>query len=514
LFVLFFIYYRMSSSSDSFVKQLNEGVIKKESVQTVAEACSIPAIECSAEEVLASDTEFRIRMLIEEAKKFAIHSKRWRPTSANPSGGSFLLTSTDIQSALAVLHEDPIFGHNPAQGEEPKFLKLDLENQTLFYADDEVLPLSEVVNDSLPPYPSEIFVTQHWLAVEGVQPAIPQNPLPKPPAQRRGDTSSTSKSNNLLIEQRPRVAHVLSQEMQLFFQTIVDGVRGISGEGFEQTLRAVKSDPSVAQLLPYIIKFIADEVSLNLRNLPLLTRVMKLADALVDTRTLFLQPYLHQLLPAVLTCVVGKQLCADPTSIESEGHWELRDNAAKIVEKICKKYPSNQQSLEGRVVKTLFHALMDPEKPSSTHYGAIVCLATLGQPVLELLVRNMRFLYDEIVSARIEENDKDSLEHKEAERVNNALFRSAKMYITHVISPSEKPLWDPNIPRGKIIIRDVRKLYSIWESSILVLIPPDLQHFITGPLEGFDDADDDDEDCEDESESGEESDEQQQQPKI
>ena len=34
--------------------------------------------------------------------------------------------------------------------------------------------------------------------------------------------------------------------------------------------------------------------------------------------------YLHQLLPGVLTCVVGKRLASGP----AEDHWSLRDQAA------------------------------------------------------------------------------------------------------------------------------------------------------------------------------------------
>lgn len=41
---------------------------------------------------------------------------------------------------------------------------------------------------------------------------------------------------------------------------------------------------------------------------------------------------LHQLMPAVITCLVGKPLCADPAT---EDHWSLRELAAGIIGTIC-----------------------------------------------------------------------------------------------------------------------------------------------------------------------------------
>ena len=46
---------------------------------------------------------------------------------------------------------------------------------------------------------------------------------------------------------------------------------------------------------------------------------------------LFLQ--LHELIPAVVTCIVSKQLCVKP---ESDNHWALRDFSSKILGQICK----------------------------------------------------------------------------------------------------------------------------------------------------------------------------------
>ena len=575
-------------------EEMNEGgvsALTKENVQVVAEACGIPALECTAAALLASDAEFRLRMLVDEAKKFAVHAKRWRADGRG--GGGYVLTAGDVQAALAVLHEDAVYGHSAAQGAEPAFVRapprtLPSEpDADLFYTEDEVVPLADLAAAPLPPCPHDVVLTQHWLAVEGVQPAIPQNPLPRPPqggaasssgssnaaasSGSKGTSSSSSSSSGSSSSPavRARVAHVLSQEMQLFFQTIVDAVRTGSSmsmtnmgsmssstssnnttttsPAFEATLRAIKSDPSVAQLLPYIVRFVADEVAQNLRDLPRLTRVVALADALLDTRTLFVQPYLHQLLPALLTCVVGRQLCADPAA---EDHWALRERAGALVARVCRGHPAHRAALEGRVVRTLFHALLDPQRPSTTHYGAITCLTAIGTgsgsgiaggssssagssgiagsgsntagsfAVLELLVRNIRLYSSTILKDRMA-TSAESVGHREAVRVSQALFYASVAYVreaTRMPPHSALPpaavcsaMWDPALPQGRRLIRNMRSLQHVWNDLILQHVevrPADLHALLAAHPADSDDSSDDDSsssDADDDDASDEES---------
>lgn len=46
----------------------------------------------------------------------------------------------------------------------------------LFFIDDRELDFSEIISSPLPDAPRETSLAAHWLAIEGVQPAIPQNP--------------------------------------------------------------------------------------------------------------------------------------------------------------------------------------------------------------------------------------------------------------------------------------------------------------------------------------------------
>ena len=87
------------------------------------------------------------------------------------------------------------------------------------------------------------------------------------------------------------------------------------------------------------------------------------------------ESYLHQLIPAVVTCVVGKKLCANPAT---ENHWRLRHLAAYVLREIMGRYADKFADMQPRLTFTLSETLKDPNKPLPTHYGALVGLDLFG----------------------------------------------------------------------------------------------------------------------------------------
>lgn len=73
-------------------------------------------------------------------------------------------------------------------------------------------------------------------------------------------------------------------------------------------LASVGADPGLHPLVPYFCKSIADGVVQHLGNLGVLHRFLALTRALLANPDVHLAPYLQQLLPAVVTCVVTKTL--------------------------------------------------------------------------------------------------------------------------------------------------------------------------------------------------------------
>jgi transcription initiation factor TFIID subunit 6 len=92
------------------------------------------------------------------------------------------------------------------------------------------------------------------------------------------------------------------------------------------------------------------------------------------------------MMPAVLTCIVGKRLGS-----AGEDHWKLREYAAKLMAEICRKHANAYPTLQPRVTKTLVRAVLDPLKPLATQYGSILGISELGnEPIKQLLIPNLK----------------------------------------------------------------------------------------------------------------------------
>jgi transcription initiation factor TFIID subunit 6 len=251
------------------------------------------------------------------------------------------------------------------------YIRANSSSGTLFFPQDDVVDFNKLLQTPLPPVPRDVTFSAHWLAIEGVQPAIPQNPSIKKNAQV---AAMRKKKFNPLV--KPIVAHVLSVELQRYFEEVTLSVLGSDENKIALAVGSVQADPGLNDLLPYFAQFVAEEVTKNLRNLPVLRNLMRFCGGLLSSEHMHLEPYLHQLLPSILTCLVGKSLCADPSV---EDHWALRDLAAELIEKIVRSFGSAFVTLQPRLAKTLIGALLDFAKPLTTHYGALKGINALGR---------------------------------------------------------------------------------------------------------------------------------------
>jgi len=379
-------------------------LLPSDSIKVVAESLGVGALSEDVAASLAPDAEYRLREIAQEALKFMRHCKRE------------ILTTEDISSALRLRNIEGLYGFN-ASSDPLSFVRV-AGTADLYYIDDKEVELNEVINAPLPSCPLDVNFSVHWLAVEGVQPIIPQNPPLETIAKRRKPTAVEK-----ISEIKPIVKHVLSKELQLYFEKVTDAIKGKEKELRLGAIRSVASDPGIQSLVPYFTQWIADEITQNLRNLPLLQALMELVRALVESPHLHVEPYLHQLMPSILTCVVGKRLCEDP----KEDHWKLRGASANLVAHICKTWGETYTTLQPRVTKTLIHAFLDPSKGLTTHYGGLRGLTALGPDVVKLLVipnipPYLRALLPDLQST-------DEQKQKEAQKIREQLLEAVVVYL-------------------------------------------------------------------------------------
>ncbi|CAG8758478.1 7088_t:CDS:2, partial [Acaulospora morrowiae] len=186
----------------------------KDTIKSTAESVGISNLKDSVAATLALDVEYRIHEIIQvEANKFMRHSKRTK------------LTGEDINNALHVRNVDPLYGFT--LNDNSKFQRVTSGQHDLFYVDDDEYEFESLIDSAMPKLPAEVTFTAHWLAVEGVQPAIPHNPSPVSTEDIVPEVRNRRSSTNAIvqvpngavtgapeIEVKPLVQHVLSKELQ------------------------------------------------------------------------------------------------------------------------------------------------------------------------------------------------------------------------------------------------------------------------------------------------------------
>lgn len=426
-----------SSSSASAIYPID-------SVQDVAESLSLPPLNNDVASSLALDVEYRIRQIVQDASKFMRHGKRSQ------------LRVADIDRALRQRNIEPIFGFHPttlgkasASGAYPTpvgstFRRVQTQTGPIHLIADEEIDLEKVLDTSpkiaLSP---GVGWSAHWLAVEGVQPAIPQNPVSVTQANST-ITSSTSTAGPSMVQPggasaflntpsaglsggkpgqpvaKPLIKHVLSRELQLYFERLTTAIldpptdadisesakrQGLIGENesssnktkengvdgdtdmangspkdsnatdtkpndsssVEKTipqssgntvrdaaLASLRGDPGLHQLVPYLIQWINEKVQNGLRDEKVLESMLHTIDALISNIYLGIEPYVHQLLPYVITILITASLGHSPNPSKV---YVLRLYAASILARLIQQYSSTYPTLKPRILRTIVTAL-------------------------------------------------------------------------------------------------------------------------------------------------------------
>ncbi|RDX81410.1 Transcription initiation factor TFIID subunit 6 [Mucuna pruriens] len=408
--------------------------VPKETIEVIAQSIGINNLSPDVALAVAPDVEYRMRQIMQEAIKCMRHSKRTT------------LTADDVDAALNLKNVEPIYGF--ASGGPLRFRRA-VGHRDLFYIDDKDIDLKDVIEASLPKAPLDTAITCHWLAIEGVQPAIPENAPVEVISAPSDVKKHEQKDDNLPVDIKLPVKHVLSRELQLYFDKVTELTLSESDSVlFKEALVSLATDSGLHPLVPYFTCFIADEVSRGLNNFPLLFALMRVVSSLLQNPHIHIEPYLHQLMPSVVTCLVAKRL----GSRLADNHWELRDFTANLVSSICKRFGHVYSNLQSRLTKTLLNAFLDPKKAMTQHYGAIQGLGALGPNVVRLLLlpnleTYMRLLEPEMLL----EKQKNEMKRHEAWRVYGALLRAAgqciydrlKMFPTFP-SPALHAVWKTN----------------------------------------------------------------------
>ncbi|KAF2826824.1 TAF-domain-containing protein [Ophiobolus disseminans] len=408
-----------------------------DNVRDVAESVGIASLADNVVEELARDVDFRLAQVLEEAMKFMRHGKRT------------MLSTHDISHALKVLNVEPLYGYESTR--PLRFGEASLgPGQPLYYVEDEEVDFEKLINAPLPKVPREITFTAHWLAVEGVQPSIPQNPttntadlLPKGSNANPHLAAANGLDN---VNVKPLVKHVLSKESQELFAKLSSALTDETNiEWQTAALAAIRTEPGIHQLTTYLLSFIAEKVTHNMKNLFILRQMMQATEALLDNSAIYLDPYMAYMVPPILTCCTGRHLgpatqqapstASSETlngsnmngSASSHDHLELRRISAGLLSRICQKSSASNQGLKARIARTCLKQWMDPDKPPGTHYGALWALMsiTLLEGVRMLIIPNLKHYNDDVLTKHLSDDNNKHDVDKVIEVLFNALEKAA-----------------------------------------------------------------------------------------
>lgn len=118
---------------------------------------------------------------------------------------------------------------------------------------------------------------------------------------------------------------------------------------------------------------------------------MELTSAMIDNKSLFVDPYVASLVPPVLTCLVARHLGPEGGD-NLKDQFQLRDLAASLIGKMSRKYAESSVQLRPRLTRTCLKYFLDPSRTLGEHYGAICGLRTIGGPdvVRSVLLPNVK----------------------------------------------------------------------------------------------------------------------------
>ncbi|KAG8939596.1 hypothetical protein FRC00_013742, partial [Tulasnella sp. 408] len=410
--------------------------------------------------MLANDVEYRLHQIIDEASRFTRHGKRTT------------LTTTDVDQAFRVLNIEPVYGHSGLNA--PSFKKaVPTVGPPVYALQDEEIDFDKVVKEEEIPVPRAVSWTAHWLAIEGVQPLIPENPSPATTTS----TAQTSKPRSSQPQANGTAAHAaqtqppgtnktplstkshLSRELQQYYARLTDSllpgnlIESGSDRALDRkrtaALSSLRNDAGLQGILPYLVKWVGDSVvgALAVRSGPdddmgdmeedvdrrVLEVMLMVIHAILDNQRLFVEPYLHMLLPPLLSVLLTSTLSSTSSYSSLDSHplptpRTLRTQAASLVAHLLKLHAPSYPSLPLRITKTLLVALLDDgstirpgstpdseaaKKPLSlgTKDGAIRGLIGVGHEAVHrgLIAGQAAKLVGEEVERRVGRGENDSM---------------------------------------------------------------------------------------------------------
>ncbi|CAF1381193.1 unnamed protein product [Rotaria sordida] len=388
------------------------------SIQFIADSNQCQHLSDECIKYLTLEATGVVRFLLQDALKFTRKCRRTK------------MIIDDFESAMKMRYLEPIVGFRLSNGNLPFKITTAVgsSHREVQCIDDHELQLDQVITAPLPKVPLDFSIRTHWLAIEGKQPTINENPEIISKADLTADSldpmkSLTKKRYNLDASKiKTSNPHELSLEQQIYYKEITEACVGSEEQKRQEAIASLTTETGLHQILPRIVLFISEGVKINLMqfNLAILIYLMRMTSALLDNKSLYCEKYLHQLFPAIMSCILAKQLCARP---DTDNHWALRDYAASRCAQMVKMFSANIHGLRNRIVRIFLRTFHSERLPLVTHYGALVGLCEMGQETIEELVFPIIRTLGERIIKSLENPSLSSIDKITIDRINGVISK-------------------------------------------------------------------------------------------
>lgn len=95
------------------------------------------------------------------------------------------------------------------------------------------------------------------------------------------------------VDVKPLVKHVLSKELQMYFERITEAVLSEDERLRSQAFESLRMDPGLHQLLPYFVQHIHKKVAQNHKDLDILDAMLSMVHSLLNNKHFFIEPYVR-----------------------------------------------------------------------------------------------------------------------------------------------------------------------------------------------------------------------------
>lgn len=422
----------------------------------VAEEVSLPAVSPAVSHLLLPAVEMELRRLIQLSHKFQRRRKAHR------------LSVEDINLALSTNRLEPIYGlHSSAHlvdtlssqqqqlgavedgannGASSSSVGASSSNASAaaqvahggVIVEDAVISLVDLGRRPLPKCPLASEVRLHWLAIDGVQPRTIDNPVVETSDPSLEAPTELSREMQYLYSRVVKMVMSNAGGTSTTASSALGAQRVMSNSGTDLVCECLRSDIGLQELVPYFCRFIYLQTKQNTRNVGLLLALMHMCSALMANPRVNLVPCLHQILPAVFTCVVGAAGAAKPSSRSvsstdplAHHRWQLREFSARVVAMMCAKYGTEFTDLYPRVCKTYYNTMFPQSDSGSTNpssiYGGIVGTHSLGHKAVKtLVVPHVDALWHTACKA-------ENLDVQNGILLKNALVETLGSYLIHIL---------------------------------------------------------------------------------